>query len=155
MCKMFGTNGAVPNTSAFQQIRTTKVPLSGEHRQPISSTNTILLQTAGAESEMDVLQLDTCADVGYAAAINISASESTMEKDSNTRTRNPVESSEVKMLHISAADKTAESKAGKSIKKPCQSPQIFSTDKIVTIPKTSGSAVPGSTQGPKIVVIIT
>lgn len=67
------------------------------------------MQTAGAESEMDVLHADTGADVGDATAIEMSASESALQQESYTRSFAAF--AKAMVTYKSAANRIAESKA--------------------------------------------
>ena len=90
-------------------------------------------------------------DISDAVAIEMSAAESSLQQESNTRT--PVAPAKAMVPHQSAADRPAESKGKRCGKKQSNRPRISLTEKEVMVSKASKSSKPGSTQYPKIVVV--
>ena len=90
-------------------------------------------------------------DISNAMAIEMSAAESLLRQESNTRT--PVAPAEAMVPHQSAADRPAESKGKRCGKKQSNNPRISSTETEVMVSKASKSSKPGSTQCSKFMVV--
>ena len=102
---------------------------------------------------MDVLKSDTGADFSDAAAIKMSAAKSSLQQKSNTCI--PVAPTEAMVPRKLAANRTAKVQANESGKKQSNRPRFSSTESVVSVSMASGTAVPGSTQSPKILVVKT